>query len=296
MSAQVDQVPASVPSISRFPFKPRVFSGGEGGRRPNSKPPINQGTQLVSLDDARGDRMRYSVSGVLALLLHAGVAAFFLVHWPHKDDEASEPAALMVNLAPAPTSPAPVLKKTPPGPQQLQAHKKPQPKTDPVKVRIKAPPVMKGPITLPKQEDKPQPTPPSPNQPPATQSTDTPTSVAPKDKDAAAPASGASSAVPRTVEESWEDAILAKLEKNKRYPGMAQMRGLEDVVYLRFTLDRKGQVLSAAIDKSKGIALLDDEVISLIHRVQPLPAPPAQVKGDTIELVVPVEFFLKQKN
>ncbi|CAN7424878.1 hypothetical protein LJR225_002756 [Phenylobacterium sp. LjRoot225] len=28
-------------------------------------------------------------------------------------------------------------------------------------------------------------------------------------------------------------------------------------------------------------------------RVQPLPAPPADLSGDTVELVVPVEFFIR---
>ncbi|HEY5348231.1 MAG TPA: TonB family protein [Candidatus Lustribacter sp.] len=87
--------------------------------------------------------------------------------------------------------------------------------------------------------------------------------------------------------------LLARLQRFKRYPSFAQFRRQEGVVYLRFTMDRHGKVVSASIDKSSGFDALDQETLALIHRAEPLPPPPPEVPGDPIQLVVPIQFFLK---
>ena len=63
---------------------------------------------------------------------------------------------------------------------------------------------------------------------------------------------------------------------------------------LRFALDRQGRVLSFRLDKSSGFTLLDDEVLELIQRAQPVPAPPPEIPGDRIEVAVPIAFMLKR--
>jgi protein TonB len=92
---------------------------------------------------------------------------------------------------------------------------------------------------------------------------------------------------------TWQGLLLGHLEQFKRYPGMAQQHGQQGVVYLRFTMNREGEVLSAKIERSSGYDLLDEETLALIRRAQPLPKPPPEVAGDTLELTVPVEFFLR---
>lgn len=91
---------------------------------------------------------------------------------------------------------------------------------------------------------------------------------------------------------SWQGLLLARLEAAKRYPEDARMRREQGVTLLRFTMDRDGKVLSAKIQKSSGFDALDQETLALIQRAQPLPRPPAEVSGNTIELVVPIEFTL----
>lgn len=61
---------------------------------------------------------------------------------------------------------------------------------------------------------------------------------------------------------------------------------------LRFTMDRKGHVLSAKLVRPTGYALLDDETLALIHRAEPLPEPPDTIAGATLTLTVPIEFYL----
>lgn len=95
---------------------------------------------------------------------------------------------------------------------------------------------------------------------------------------------------------TWQGSLLARLERAKRYPFLARSRRQQGVVLLHFTMDRNGTVLTAEIKKSSGYDLLDQEALAMIGRAQPLPPPPAEVAGDPVDLVVPVEFFLDRRH
>jgi len=57
-------------------------------------------------------------------------------------------------------------------------------------------------------------------------------------------------------------------------------------------MDRDGRILSVRLERSSGFRALDEEALALPRRASPLPKPPEDVRGDPIELVVPVEFFM----
>jgi protein TonB len=88
----------------------------------------------------------------------------------------------------------------------------------------------------------------------------------------------------------WQSRVLARLNAVKAYPSSARARRQQGVVLIRFTLDRTGAVLAVALAQTSGFALLDREALALPRRASPLPQPPEDVKGQRIELVVPVEF------
>jgi protein TonB len=91
---------------------------------------------------------------------------------------------------------------------------------------------------------------------------------------------------------AFATTLFGHLNRYKRYPASARMRRQEGVVSLRFTMDRKGHVLSYEIAKTSGSDALDNEARELIKRAEPLPAIPAAFGRDTLDLVVPIEFFL----
>ena len=62
---------------------------------------------------------------------------------------------------------------------------------------------------------------------------------------------------------------------------------------LTFTMNRDGRVLSAPITRSAGWDEVDAETLALMHRAEPLPAPPADVPGDPLTLTVPVSFLVR---
>jgi protein TonB len=87
---------------------------------------------------------------------------------------------------------------------------------------------------------------------------------------------------------TWEAALLGQLQQARHIPQSARMHG---VVLLRFTMDRDGKVLTSKIEKSSGDESLDQEALAALQRAQPLSKPPAEVPGNPLDLIVPVDFF-----
>jgi protein TonB len=56
---------------------------------------------------------------------------------------------------------------------------------------------------------------------------------------------------------------------------------------VRFTIDERGNVLSASLARSSGFAELDQEVVALVRRASPVPAPPP---GANRSITAPVRF------
>lgn len=107
---------------------------------------------------------------------------------------------------------------------------------------------------------------------------------------AAAPPAKPVGGPPSEKPADWQSRVLAHLNAVKAYPSSARARRQQGVVLIRFTLDRTGAVLAVALAQTSGFALLDREALTLPRRASPLPQPPEDVKGQRIELVVPVEF------
>jgi periplasmic protein TonB len=87
---------------------------------------------------------------------------------------------------------------------------------------------------------------------------------------------------------SWQQAVVAHLERFQRYP--AQAKGATGIVNLSFSIDRQGHVLNSQIIKSSGSAVLDAEALSLLTRAAPLPPPPAAVPESDLTFVLPIRF------
>lgn len=98
-------------------------------------------------------------------------------------------------------------------------------------------------------------------------------------------------AAPR-IDPSWQTLLLKRLQQFKNYPNAARSRGEQGVVLLAFSIDRAGHVVARHIVSSSGHADLDDEVMSMVERAQPLPAFPASMSEAQLDLIVPIRFSL----
>jgi len=208
--------------------------------------------------------------GAIALVIAAGV----FLSWRVYTTVQSPPTLSVFDVA-APAAPPEPQSETPPGPEQVQKEKAEvqpdRPKIDVPEIQIPS----ANPIPL--EVTKPIIAP----GPPVEKTT------APESKPVPS-AQKASDAKP-----TWEGLVLGALNKVKRYPREAHFTRQQGVPYIRFVMNRQGKVLSVQIERSSGHRVLDQEALSLPGRAQPLPGPPEDIKGDAIELVVPVEFFMR---
>lgn len=243
---------------------------------------------------------RWTISLLLVLALHAGVLLMIALRHIPIEPIGMPPAAVMIDLAPLPAAapaeplPPPVVEpEVQPPPPEPQQEVVPLPEPELPKF---APSPPHPAVTLPApQPPKPRPKVKRVEHPPTPQREAQPApplqQPAPAPQSPAAQSTASSAASARA---SWQAQLLAWLEKYKRYPRVAQEQRQQGVASLRFAIDRQGKVLSSQITKSSGFELLDEEVLALIQRAQPVPSPPPEVGGNRIELQVPVAFSLRR--
>ncbi|MBS0541117.1 MAG: energy transducer TonB [Proteobacteria bacterium] len=243
---------------------------------------------------------RWGGSFAIVMGVHAG-AVLLALGWAEATvPYAPPPAAVMLELAPLPAAPAATPDDAPPGPELSEVVPEPEP---PPPVDLKPPPV-KAEITLPDPEPPPpvdlKPPPHKPiekkkveRKPPQPKQS-TPQAAPEQAQTAAAPRAGASAEPPSNSLPTWKGLLLRHLEKHKRYPSDAQSRRQEGVVYMRFTLSRSGRVLAARVERSSGVASLDKEGLDLLNRAQPMPPFPPDQPGESMDLVVPIQFALRR--
>jgi len=88
----------------------------------------------------------------------------------------------------------------------------------------------------------------------------------------------------------WQARVASHLERRKRYPSAARRQGQQGTAQVRFTIDASGNVQSVSLVRSSGVALLDEEVVALVRRASPVPAPPPGVNRT---IVVPIRFSMR---
>ncbi|HSM26699.1 MAG TPA: energy transducer TonB [Thioalkalivibrio sp.] len=93
--------------------------------------------------------------------------------------------------------------------------------------------------------------------------------------------------------QSYAANLQAWLERHKHYPRRARLRREEGVTLLYFVVNRNGEVLDYRIEQSSGHLSLDEEVLAMIRRAQPLLPFPDFLPRESMELVVPVQFSLR---
>jgi protein TonB len=244
--------------------------------------------------------LRWSAAGLAVIALHAG-GIWLALHWPAKAEAPGDPpAAIMMELAPLAVAPEAPQQDIAPGPQMVEAEEQVEPEkpveeevepepppTPEVESEIKPPEppkVEKADVVLPARVELPKPKPKKKKQKKAPRTTAPPSSQAQRADRAAAPAEGLSSSMSPA---SWKGALMAHLNRYKRFPPGAAGAGVATVA---FTIDRSGTVRAARLVRSSGDRVLDAEAVSLPRRASPVPAPPPNVGGGSISLAVPIRF------
>lgn len=231
-------------------------------------------------EDRMTDAPAWRAGTVFAVALHAGLAAAIIFAHIGRTPPPDAASAITIDLAPMASAPPEPEVALPEGPKEEETPPEEEvvPEPDPVP---EPPRETKAEVALPKPVSKPK------------EVTAPRTVEMPPAKTTTAPVNAAPRMVNTTAMPTYEHAILTHLERHKRYPRSARRRSQEGTAYVRFRIDREGNVLMSQLARSSGYELLDQEVLETVRRANPLPAMPQEIAGATLEVTVPVRFRLE---
>lgn len=242
----------------------------------------------------------WGLAAAAALALHLGAAAAALVVFvAEEDDDATGAPAIEISLAPA----APHVEDAPdapPGPLADEAaaaapsvaSSETKDRDDPKIARAEA---EDAEYTQAEKHEKPVENPAAHEATPvisaesaASEATAPPKSdLAQEAPKPVAPSPGADAAA-RAVKLTWQKALMAHLNRAKRYPGGAGRHSGE--VAVAFTLDRLGHVVGSSVKRSSGDHAFDEAALAMMKRADPVPPPPPVIADNGLSFEVPVVF------
>jgi periplasmic protein TonB len=227
-------------------------------------------------DENPRDLLRWAVAAAVVLAIHAGAIAYYLAR--HEPIEIGDDTDIVtVELAPIDSTPDAVQQDVAPAPETM-VESKPLPDLPkeklPEETKVELPPPDEAPALVPLPEAKP---------PEKVEEARPPAPVTAEKVKGGAP----------HIEPSWQATLVRQLQRYKRYPTEAQSRNEQGIVLLSFSLDRSGHVLAHRIARSSGYVDLDNEVMAMIMRADPLPAFPASMPQPRLDLTVPIRFSLR---
>ena len=253
----------------------------------------NKQPTIIALRETSGVRrrpevLRWGACIAAALFIHVAGAVALLARWNDPADAVANAPVILIELAQVPVAPDVTPNELPPGRQQADAQAEPDQPKPIEKIEIKTELAKEAELaaTQPKPADTPAEK--KPKQKHASLASAPSTAVHQAER-AAATAPGSTSHNPDAVP-NWKSALVARLERYKRYPPEARSRGEYGVAQLSFSVDRNGAVHHAQIVRSSGSNVLDRETVALAERASPMPPPPSEITGVQIPIVVPIRY------
>jgi periplasmic protein TonB len=226
----------------------------------------------------RAETARWTLCFAAVVALH-GLAALSLFSSPEASDFDAGAPVVLLELPEAPASAMTPPSDLTPGPPEAESEPTP-PKEQETK-----PPEQEAEVALPIPEP-PKPKPPTEERPP----TALPSIAMPS---VAAPSTPGAEVASQAVVKRWESALVAHIERFKRYPAEARAHDERGMARVAFTIDRDGWVRASRVVQSSGSPTLDAETLEMLQRAQPMPRPPAQLSNNELSFVVPVRFNIK---
>lgn len=119
----------------------------------------------------------------------------------------------------------------------------------------------------------------------------TPAASANANFDQAAPEGIAESHEPRDAAQDYREVLFARLAEHRNYPEAARLRDYQGDGTLSFRIDRRGNLLAAAMERSTGRAVLDRAALKQVRRSAPFPEIPPELP-DELVVAVPLQFLI----
>lgn len=93
--------------------------------------------------------------------------------------------------------------------------------------------------------------------------------------------------------DAYRQRLSDLLASQQQYPRVAAMRGWEGQVRLRLRVARKGNLIAVQLDQSSGFEVLDQHALGMLERIAGLPPLPEGLESQEIQVVVPINYKLK---
>ena len=88
-------------------------------------------------------------------------------------------------------------------------------------------------------------------------------------------------------------SVRGRIDGAKRYPRLARRAGFEGRALLIFKILRDGRVAEIRVLESSGFDMLDEAAVRAVERAAPFPEEARQIRGDYIEVILPLVFQLR---
>ncbi|MBI5193572.1 MAG: energy transducer TonB [Nitrospirae bacterium] len=86
--------------------------------------------------------------------------------------------------------------------------------------------------------------------------------------------------------------VKNEIEKNKYYPFLAKLNGIEGTVYVNFHIGQDGKTGSVAIQKTSGAEILDDSAVKTIKNLKPFRNINPELRE--LDITVPITYRLRE--
>jgi len=97
---------------------------------------------------------------------------------------------------------------------------------------------------------------------------------------------------PTKLQYGWLTELLRRrIVSLQAYPHLARIQGWEGVVVVKTTINKDGNLVEAVVTKSSGYGALDEDALTLMHRVCPLHLPHDLGKSQ-IAVLIPIHYKL----
>lgn len=97
----------------------------------------------------------------------------------------------------------------------------------------------------------------------------------------------------QTITMRYTDMIRQRIQEALVYPASARKDGIEGQAFVKFTIDKYGNVLSVMLVHSSGYSLLDDASLKAIYHASPFPHIPDSLGKERMTFVQGLTFTLK---
>jgi len=91
--------------------------------------------------------------------------------------------------------------------------------------------------------------------------------------------------------QSWQKAVIKKVQKSFIYPRSALRQELEGRAEVKLTFDKSGAITNFEVLTSSGVDALDKVIPKMVERLDPLPEPPADMAQTS--LTIPFSWRLQ---